>query len=560
MRRLWVVQRTNKEFVDYLSRAAQISPALAQIFINRGIRDPQSVTDFLEIGLSSMIDPFELRGMRECVELIKKAKDNHVLAFVHGDYDVDGISSTAILVDTLRRFGLEVRYFIPNRFTHGYGFHEDCVRKALAAGAGLIITTDCGITAFETVEFARKSGIEVIITDHHEPARDPEGNPLLPNAACVINPKLTPGEPELSGTGVVFKMSQALLGDDALMYLDLAALGTVADLVPLLDENRIIAKEGLAQIGNTKRPAIKALKTISFFNREVNARTLCFTLIPRLNAPGRLEDASDAVKFLLSESEGEAMEGAENLDRINRERQRIEEVLYNDARAELERQGFEGAIVLSGPAWHKGILGIVASRLSEEFYRPAIILSIDGEVARGSARSIPEFDLYEGLSELKDYLVGFGGHRQAAGLRIRTDKIDEFRTALSRLVMERVPEFRPTLKIDADVCVRDVNFNLVREFSRLEPFGFGNQEPLLGAKGLEVISPRVVGNGHLKLKLRHRKQNQSIDAIGFDMAGTMNMIEENFLVDIAFVPQINEWDGGRVLQLVLKGLRPAANL
>jgi single-stranded-DNA-specific exonuclease len=565
MHRRWVIQRANKDYIEHLSRAAGVSPALAQVLINRGIKEPADVSAFLDSDISSLQSPFALTGMKEAVRVIERAKSGGVRVFVHGDYDVDGVASTAIMTDALRRYGLLVDYFIPNRFRHGYGFHQDCVRKALETSAGLIITTDCGITGFESAQEARKHGIEIVITDHHEPSRNEDGNPLLPEAACIINPKLHPGEPELSSTGIAFKLAQALLGDDALEYLDLAALGTIADLVPLMEENRIIAREGLARIEKSGRPALNALKEVSILGgREVSARLLCYTLIPRLNAPGRLDDATDAVGFLLSASREDAIRGAQRLDGINRERQRIEEMIYLEARERLFKETpgpgtleMDGAIVVAGEGWHKGVLGIVASKFTEEFYRPSVILCTEGAVARGSARSIPEFDLFQALTDSRELLLGFGGHKQAAGLRLRTEMIGAFREALSRLVRERVDEFRATLRLDADVALREISFGLVRELGRLEPFGFGNPEPLLGAKGLEVLSPRVVGSGHVKLRLRHKRTNCTIDAIGFDMARVMKGIEENFIVDAAFVPQINEWEGTRALQLNLKGIRPA---
>jgi len=558
MHRQWVIQRTNKDYIDYLSGAAGISPALAQILINRGFKGPESVNAFLNVESGRLKDPFELTGMKEAVRILEKARSGGVRVLVHGDYDVDGVSSTAILADALARSGLSVDYFIPNRFEHGYGFHEECVKKALISGAGLIITTDCGITAFESARLAKRHGIELIITDHHEPARDGDGKPLLPEAASIINPKLNPHEPELSGTGVAFKVAQALLGDDALSYLDFAALGTIADLVPLVDENRVIAREGLSLLENPLRPSLRALKEVAVVNgREISARLLCYTLIPRLNAPGRLEDATHAVAFLLSRDEEEARQGAERLDLINRERQRIEEALCREARSRLEREGMGWAIVLAGEGWHKGVLGIVASKLTEEFYRPSVVLCTEGDTSKGSARSIPGFDLFQGLTDLGHLLLGFGGHRQAAGLKLKTDMIAGFRDALSALVKERAREFRATLRLDADISLREINFNFVRELARLEPFGYGNPEPLLGAKGLEVVSPRVVGSGHVKMRLRQTRTNYTIDAIGFDMARMMKGIEENFLVDAAFVPQINEWEGGRTLQLNLKGIRPS---
>ncbi len=558
MHRRWLIQRTNREFIEHLSRQAGTSPAMTQIMVNRGLKSPEAVSAFLNAGPELLSDPFSFRGMREAVHAISRAKSSGTTALVHGDYDVDGITSAAITIDALKKFGFrEVFYFIPNRFTHGYGFHADAVTKAIGLGAGLIITTDCGITAFETVKLARQKGLEVIVTDHHEPERDADGRPMVPDALAVIDPKLRAGEPELSGAGVAFKLAQALLGDDAYRYMDLAALGTIADLVPLMEENRILAREGLSVMEKSARPAFRALKEVSNTNREMSSRLLCYTLIPRLNAPGRLEDATDAVQFLLSEDEGYALEAAKKLDAINKERQRLEEALYLDAKRRLQEEGADCAIVLSGPDWHKGVLGIVASKFCEEFYRPTIILSISGDIARGSGRSIPDFDLYKGLKRLEHLLLGFGGHRQAAGVRLKAELIKQFRDSLSELVREEVREFMPSLRIDADISLREVSFGMVKEFNQLEPFGFGNPEPLLGAKELEVIAPRVVGNGHLKLKLRQKRGSFAVDAIGFDMASAMKSIEESVTVDAAFTPQINEWEGVRTLQLNLKGLRPS---
>ncbi len=559
MNRLWVVQRANKEYVEYLSKAAGISSVLARILINRQIKTPEAVQSFLGAGLGGLPDPFELQGVKEAVRIINRARSSGKPVLVHGDYDVDGVASTTIMVDALRRYGFQTDYFIPNRFDHGYGFHAACIERALRIGAGLIITTDCGITAFGTAELAAKSGLEVVITDHHEPLRDSEGNPVLPACGALINPKLSSGETELSGTGVAFKVAQALLGEDALPYLDLAALGTLADLVPLSEENRAIAKKGLELLEKNERPSLRALKEVSgCFGKTVTSRAVCFALIPRLNAPGRIEDASCAVDFLLSGGEEEALEAARQLDRINKERQRLEEVVHVQAGAAVEREGFDGAIVASGEGWHKGVLGIVASRLSERHLRPSAVLSVEGGVAKGSARSIPQFDLYEGLNELKDMLLGFGGHRQAAGLRLNAGMVETFRGAFSRLVRRRVEEFRSTLKIDAEVGLKDLSPLLVKEIAQLEPYGSANPEPLLGAKGLRVINARVVGKGHLKLKLREENGRFPVDAIGFDMAGSMKQIEECPTVDAVFTPVMNAWEGGKTLQLNLKGLRPSA--
>ena len=558
MNRLWVVQRVDKDYVEYLGKASGVSSSLARILINRGIKTPEAVAGFFSDDIRGLMDPLEMRGVAEAVRIITAAKSIGKPILVHGDYDVDGVASTAIMVDALRRFGLSADYFIPNRFDHGYGFHEEAVLRAKRMGAGLIVTTDCGITAFEAARLARGNGIEVIITDHHEPERDAEGNPLIPEAGALINPKLSPGEPELSGTGVAFKLAQALLGDDALCFLDLAALGTLADLVPLSGENRLIAKAGLELMEKNGRLPIKALREIAGYPGRLGSRPVCFGLIPRLNAAGRLEDASKAVRFLLSDRDEEAYAAARELDRINKERQRLEEAVYAEARAAIQREGFEGAIVVSGEGWHCGVLGIVASRIAEKYRRPCVVLSVEADLARGSARSIPQFNLHEGLNELREMLLAFGGHKQAAGLKLQAGMIGKFRSALSELVLRRVPDFRTTLKIDADVALRELSMDLVKEMGRLEPYGFGNPEPLMGAKGLEILNPRVVGKGHLKMKLT-QKGHFPVDAIGFDMADVMKHIEEAGAVDAAFTPVINEWEGSRAVQLNLKGLRPAVS-
>ncbi|MDA8327067.1 MAG: single-stranded-DNA-specific exonuclease RecJ [Nitrospiraceae bacterium] len=558
MNRLWVVQRVDKDYVEYLGKASGVSSSLARILINRGIKTPEAVAGFFSDDIRGLMDPLEMRGVAEAVRIITAAKSIGKPVLVHGDYDVDGVASTAIMVDALRRFGLSADYFIPNRFDHGYGFHEEAVLRAKRMGAGLIVTTDCGITAFEAARLARENGIEVIITDHHEPERDAEGNPLIPEAGALINPKLSPGEPELSGTGVAFKLAQALLGDDALCFLDLAALGTLADLVPLSGENRLIAKAGLELMEKNGRLPIKALREVAGYPGRLGSRPVCFGLIPRLNAAGRLEDASKAVRFLLSDRDEEAYAAARELDRINKERQRLEEAVYVEARAAIQREGFEGAIVVSGEGWHCGVLGIVASRIAEKYRRPCVVLSVEADLARGSARSIPQFNLHEGLNELREMLLAFGGHKQAAGLKLQAGMIGKFRSALSELVLRRVPDFRTTLKIDADVALRELSMDLVQEMGRLEPYGFGNPEPLMGAKGLEILNPRVVGKGHLKMKLT-QKGHFPVDAIGFDMADVMKHIEEAGAVDAAFTPVINEWEGSRAVQLNLKGLRPAVS-
>ncbi len=552
---------------------------MAQILINRGIKTPHDIYDFLDPRISNLADPFELSGLKTAVERIKEALKRSEKVIVHGDYDADGLSATAIMVYTLKELGLDVSYFIPNRISHGYGFNLAGVEKAKELGAKLIITVDCGITSFETVALSKREGIDVIITDHHEPLTSQQSSVtsykaeagrkefILPDAVAIINPKLLSSDSRLStlsGAGVAFKCVQAL----DIMYnsscemsnalLDLAAIGTIADVIPITGENRIIGKEGLKLIEDGVRPGVRALKKISGIDgREMKSGLLPFTVIPRINAAGRASDASNVVRLLLTDSDEEATDIASWLDGLNSERQRIEEEVYQEALFKLNNKGISSAIVLSSEGWHPGIIGIVASRIADAFYRPTLVISTEGNNAMGSARSIPPFDIYEGLTGCREFLTRFGGHKQAAGFRLNSENIPSFEERINRIVEETLigSDFIPSLEIDADVNLSHINFNLIKELKLLEPLGFGNPEPLLGSKGLEVHYPKVVGNNHLKMKLRQK--SQSLDAIGFDMGAFFDRLEVSTTIDAVFTPFINEWEGGRFLQLNLKAFRPS---
>jgi single-stranded-DNA-specific exonuclease len=579
--RRWFINRTNPEFLDYLSKSASVPPILAQILINRGIRTPGDVSYFLSSGITALSDPFDLPGMPGAVGRVKEALRRNDRVLVHGDYDTDGLTAAAIMVYTLRKIGIEPHCFIPNRMVHGYGFHPHAVNVAKKIGARLIITVDCGITSFRAASSAKASGIDVIITDHHEPVVE-EGTAgsrgignggqedfMLPEAAAVINPKLIKGESRLgtlAGAGVAFKFAQALamsgfpnFPPDALYpLLDLAALGTVADVVPLTGENRIILKEGLRYIRNGDRPGIRALKNVCGLGaKEIKAGSLSFTVVPRINAAGRLADSGDVVRLLLSDSEGEAADLSEWLDGLNSERQRIEEQVYQEAAEKLDPSGPDSVIVLAAKGWHRGVLGIVASRMAERYGRPAFILSIEDGIAKGSARSIPAFDICRGLAGCRDFLLSFGGHKQAAGLTMEAGHIPDLVKVMGDIVRRDVGEDKlvAPLEIDAAVRLPDVTHALVKQLEVLEPTGYGNPEPLLGSRELSVVNPRVVGSKHLKLTVK--KNAQSVDAIGFGMAALYDDLDFPPIIDAVFTPGINEWNGGRYLQLFLKAFRPS---
>lgn len=562
MHRKWLINRTNREYISYLSNASSISPAISQVLINRGIKTPTEVKAFLSPDIRAMQSPSEIEGIAVAVEAIMEAKKAGKKILVHGDYDVDGLTATSIMTSCLRRLGLDVHYFIPNRFIHGYGFSLHAVRLAKEISASLIITVDCGITSFEAVDAAKKEGISVIITDHHEPEKTHTGV-RVPSALAVINPKLTDSMPmqrNLSGAGVAFKLAQALVLTPNLRgeyeFLDLASLGTLADSVPLIGENRIILREGLNLIREGVNPGIKALKSVSGLDgREIKAENLSYTILPRINASGRISDASEVVELLLTDKEDTALAIAQSLNRKNSERQKIEEAVYNEAIAMLNQKAIGHAIVLWAENWHEGVIGIVAGRIAEKFHRPAFILSIKDGMAKGSARSIPEFDIHRGLSDCKGLLVSFGGHRQAGGLKLSIDNLNRFEEKITSLVELEVKDFTPGLEIDADISVNEITFGLAKELSLLEPFGYGNSVPLFGSKNLTPINPRIVGENHLKMKLKGN--GKAVEAIGFDMGGFLENLDSSNVLDAVYTVDINEWEGGRTLQINLKALRPA---
>jgi single-stranded-DNA-specific exonuclease len=593
MKRRWLLNKTNPEFIQYISKTASISPVFAQVLVNRGLKSAAAITDFLSPALTQLSDPLDIDGVPAAVKRIREAVKGNERIFVHGDYDADGVSATAIIYHTLKELGADCIYFIPERFSHGYGFHPHGVQKAKDAGASLIITVDCGITSFEAVAAANREGIDVIITDHHEPARnarltargagngtadsdggdegslpatgDPSaGEVRLPGAYAVINPKISSrgtAVENLSGAGVAMKLMNALCGDhpvDLTPLFDLATIGTIADVVPLTEENRVIVRNGLPLINKGSRPGIRALmKVAGVEGREVRAGRLAYSVIPRINAAGRLAASGDVVRLLTTESEDEAWEIAVWLDRLNTERQRIEEGIFQEALKKLDIKDTSSAIVLSGQGWNEGVVGIVASRLAEKFSRPAVIFSVKGGIAKGSARSVPSFDICKALSDCSDLLISHGGHKQAAGVKLEASKLAAFEKRLRSIFGEvREIESAAELTIDADLNLSEMNFGLIKELNMLEPLGLGNPEPLFGARRVNVLSPRIVGTKHVRMKLCQRSCR--VDAIGFDMGGFIDKLDLYETIDAVFTPTVNEWNGGKYLQLVLRAFRPSA--
>jgi single-stranded-DNA-specific exonuclease len=563
MHRNWLVNRTNPDFLKYISNNASISPVLAQVLVNRGMRDLDSIKNFLCPSVERLHDPFLLPDMDKAVERLLIAIRNNETIFIHGDYDADGITSTALLVSALRKLKLKTFYHIPNRITEGYGISKTGIDKAKACGADLIITADCGISSEAEILTALSMGIDVIVTDHHEPPGK------LPEATAVIDPHRKDSEypfKYLAGVGVAFKLIQALAQTkdhtqttDLKEYLDLVALGTIADSVPLTDENRIFTVFGLQEINNGFcRVGIKALKKASAIEKNISSVQLTFTLVPRINAAGRLDDAGEVVELFLTEDEEKAAGIAGLLEQQNRKRQKIEGEVLKSALDMITPHQLDNAIVLYSHDWHPGVIGIVASRIADMFYRPVFLFSVKDSIAKGSARSIQAFHLYDAIAECSDLLLGFGGHRQAAGLRMSVDNLEAFKKQMNGLVEKvlHADDMIPTLEIDATVNFSDLNFNLVKELGLLEPFGDSNREPVFGTKNIEIVNHKTVGNNHLKMYLKQDRIN--LDTIGFGMADKLGKIGNASTLDIAFVPSINEWNGSKNLQLNLKAIRPSS--
>lgn len=567
MLKKWVVKNIAAAKVEELSRSVGVSDITAKILIARGIDTVDTCKKFLAPALSEMLDPYLLKGMQAAVERLLLARKNGETVCIYGDYDVDGISGTALLVSFLRRVGLPCTYFIPNRFDDGYGLNEEALKQIICSHATLIMSVDCGITALKEADFCRSAGVDLIIVDHHTPGES------IPEATAVINP-LQPGcaypFKMLAGVGVAFNLLVAfrsrLRQDGAFAgseepdlrdWLDLVALGTIADVVSLVGQNRMYVFWGLQKLENSRRPGIAALKKVAGVKDTVNCGQVGFRLAPRLNAAGRMESAVPGVELLLSNNAEECPAIADELDTANAERQAVEKGILELAIAMVD--GCTGypdrrSIVLASRDWHQGVIGIVASRLVERYHRPTILIAIDEHGgAKGSGRSIPGFHLLEALNVCSGHLERFGGHRYAAGVTLKEENIDDFISAFEAAAGKILgdSELVPQLDIDAEARPAELNLALVNELQRLEPFGAGNPEPVLMMRGATVLERRIVGDGHLKMRLS--VNGQVFNGIAFRQAECST----DGMLDIAFFPECNVWNNTITLQLRIKAIRKA---
>jgi single-stranded-DNA-specific exonuclease len=553
----WELSDADPALSERLVRELHVHPMVARMLIRRGIQNPDEAKRFLNPRMEDLLDPFLLDGMDKAVERIRLAIRNGEKILVYGDYDADGVCSTSLLLNVFRRLGANVDYYIPNRFREGYGIHRHALQAAKDRGFSLVVSVDTGISAAAEAQYARELGLDLVITDHHEP---PE---VLPEALAVINPK-KPGCPYpfkmLAGVGVAFKLASALLGKPPEEDLDIVAMGTIADLVPLVGENRLFACFGLKRMNRRERVGIRALLEVSGIDGEVSSGHVAFALGPRINASGRLDSADLAVRLLMSEDEEEAARLARELDVMNRERQELVEEMAADAAAEVESdpEKFRHAIVVARPGWNVGVVGIVASRLVEKFYRPTIVLGIDKEkgIAKGSARSIAGFDIYRALVACKDLLPHFGGHAMAAGMTLPVENLPELHRRLSDQVREMLkPEDMIPKSMVEDVLTLDqVDPRLVEEIQALAPFGMGNNTPLFVIREAQLSKVQVIGarNNHMKLLLA--SGGLFMDAVGFRMGELAHELAPQSRIDVLGELQINEWNGNRKPQLVVRDL------
>ncbi len=549
-----------------LSDALGVPLVIASVLLNRNITTPEAADTFLSKSIKNVHHPFLLKDAKKASERIKEAVENKENIVIYGDYDVDGITSTAILYMFLKSLGANVSYYIPNRSDEGYGINIAALEKIQKTGAGLLITVDCGITAVNEVEFAKALGFCVIITDHHTCKQK------IPDAYAVINPK----QPEcsypfkdLAGVGVAFKLILATALTMNLSaqeyfdrFIDIVGVGTIADVVSLQDENRIFVTYGMQALKRSKNAGLRALFDVAGIkDRPINTSLISFMVAPRINAAGRVGSAKDAVELLITTDENAAQHIASDLEAENRSRQLTEQQILSEALEMINNDPSfkeKKVIVLSKENWHHGVIGVVASRLVDKFYKPAILISLKDGIGKGSGRSIKGFNLFDALTNCSDLLLKYGGHELAAGLGLNFDGIAEFDKAINKYAESHLSDEDAIAYINIDQLLEpcDLNLKNAQMLSVLEPFGMGNPQPVFAILNTNLVSKRVISDGrHAKLTLS--KNGKNIDAIGFGMAPQLSNLFVGSKLDIAFTMGINVFRGEKSLQLILKDIRLA---
>ncbi len=542
---------------NQLSKELGISKILAQVLVNRKVKSTAEAEKFLKSGIDDLISPQLFSDMPKAVALVKKAVGNKEKVMVFGDYDVDGITSTVLVKNTLVSLGLDVLHHIPHRINEGYGLNKEIVNFAKEQKVKLMITVDCGTANHKEVEGLRQANIDVIVTDHHEPQ-----GVGLPAASSLINPKLKNSGysfRDLAGVGVAYKFCQAISGSLLSEDLDLVTLGTIADSVPLNGENRIIAREGLLRLPDTKREGLRAIiNNAGIKNKKFNSTYVSFIIAPRINASGRMASAELSLRLLMSKNYEEAQSLAKELEQFNRQRQKVEAKILEEAEEMINREmNFkeQKVIVIAKDDWHQGVLGIVASKLADRFYRPAIVISLNENLCKGSARSIKNFHLFDALVDCKELLNSFGGHAHAAGLLITKDNIDEFRKSINKLAHDRLnlEDLLPSIDIDAELLLSDLSEQIVRELEALEPFGMANPEPLFYTRALK-LKGQVQSLSRETLKFWATDGLITCQVIAFGMASLLNSLTQAGSFDLVYTPKIDSWRQDESLVLEAKDI------
>lgn len=554
----WIVNKSDEQVVKLLENELKITPLVASLLVNRGLDTVDSARYFL-FGKEQFHDPYLFKGMDIAVKRIHEAINNQEPILIYGDYDADGVSSTSVLMITLRELGANVNFYIPNRFTEGYGPNELAFRKAADNGIKLIITVDTGISAVHEAAIAIELGLELIITDHHEPG------PVLPEALAIIHPKLPDSIypfRELAGVGVAFKLAHALYGELPEHLLEIAVIGTIADLVSLKGENRLIAKKGLEKLKETKNIGLKAIfKLAGVDSKTINEETIGFTLAPRINAVGRLENADLAVRLLLTADPAEAQGWAEEIDALNKTRQSIVNTITAEAIEEVEKNypiESNSVLVIGKEGWNAGVVGIVASRLVEKYYRPTIVLSFDQNkgLAKGSARSISGFDLFQNLSTCRDILPHFGGHPMAAGMTLKLEDVSTLRTSLNKLANEQLTDedFIPITLLDSEISLDEINLAALEEMNLLSPFGMDNPKPKVLINNVEIATMRKIGSNQNHLKVLMNEKGSNLDGIGFGLGPLVDHISPSSSISLIGELSVNEWNNIRKPQIFIQDI------
>lgn len=562
---VWRLREKSEELAGELAARLGVPAVIGKILVQRGVEDEEAGRRFLNPQLTHLSGPEELPGLTVAADRIDQAVRDRERIVIYGDYDVDGTTAVALLCRLLRLAKAEVDYYVPSRLEEGYGLNIEAMERIREGGAKLVITVDCGITAIDEAAFLADAGIDLIVTDHHEPSE------TQPRAAAIVNPKLNnDGDTfrQLSGVGVAFKLAWAVaqkfsrservapeFRELLVDMLALVALGTVADVVPLVGENRTLVHFGLKQLVRSKLPGIRALIEVSGQGEKMTSRNIAFGLAPRLNAAGRMGDAAEAIELFITDDMENARRLAQSLEEQNTRRQQEQRVIFEEAIGLIEKEtdlANDCAIVLSEESWHSGVIGIVASRIVDEYHRPTVVITMEGDVGQGSARSVPAVNLFETLQSVQETLLSFGGHSQAAGLRVERSRLETFRRAFAEEVGRRVgqDDLAPALDVDAAVGMDELTVDAVQMIDRLGPFGYGNRKPVFIVRAVNVVGvPGRVGNGGKHLVMTVRQGNRALRTVAFGLGERLEDVKSARCLDIAFTPFINDYNKSRSVEL-----------